>query len=95
MRVDEGASVVEQTRSVLHLIEDCGEAQALKKRAGIRTNAVLDIGIFKQDVLGFGNGLAQERGLSGAAWAGDDQSREMAKSVVYHSGEFSRNRHND
>ena len=51
MRVDQGANVIEQLRSVLNLVEDDRWVQALNEGARIAADAVLNVGVLEEDVL--------------------------------------------
>jgi hypothetical protein len=95
MGIDHGAGVVEQTWSVLDFVEDDGQAQAFEERARVAEDSILGVGVFEQDVLRFGNGLAQKRGLASAAGSGDDQGGELTEGLMNHCREFSDHRHID
>lgn len=72
------STITEELGSILNFIKHDGRSQLFKEGTRVATNPSLNIGIFEEHVLGFGEQLAEKGGLSGAARSGYHHSWKVS-----------------
>jgi hypothetical protein len=92
--IGQRADIVDEPRGILDFVEDDGRMQALDEGARVAADAVLNVGVFEDDLLGLRESAAQEGSLArsrrtcndyhgGAGQCGMEQGNDLAVNCGY------------